>query len=433
MASVRLLAALVVCLSFARPLHAETATVGALLSSPPALVAWLEAHSAEVRAARLRTAQANEELGQTKVLPNPNLELGLGNIPVGTTNPPGLGFTDTVNVTVGLTEMIELGKRGPRIRGAELRARAAGEDARAALSDRAADARAALGRTAWLVVRQRALEQNLRQTRELVDIETKRRDAGDISDAELGRIILDAQALEMEADHNRTELAGALADCRAVMEAECTTDDVDDQTLVAGGLLPEPLPDAGASLGERPDLRSLDLNRQAAGEDATLARHRAIPDPTVGLVYTHDQFLISGNLGNYVGVSVSLPLPLFDTGAHEAAKAEARAGELREQARGVTLEARAAIDGLAERRKWLEGAIARLVKDSIPRSLDVVTATRKAYDTGHVSLSDLILVERTHRELVIKVLDLEFELFTARSDLRHALGLDAARSPKEPS
>src|SRR5262249_42045983 len=160
---------------------------------------------------------------------------------------------------------------------------------RAALSDRAADARAALGRTAWLVVRQRALEQNLRQTRELVDIETKRRDAGDISDAELGRIILDAQALEMEADHNRTELAGAPADCGAVREAECPTDDVDARPPGAGGLLPEPLPDAGASLDERPDLRSLDLNRQAAGEDATLARHRAIPDPTVGLVYTHDQ------------------------------------------------------------------------------------------------------------------------------------------------
>src|SRR5262249_45144736 len=252
-----------------------------------------------------------------------------------------------------------------------------------------------LGRTAGLVVRQRALEQTLRQTRELVDIETKRRDAGDISDAELGRIILDAQALEMEADHNRTELAGALADCRAVMEAECTTDDVDDQTLVAGGLLPEPLPDAGASLGERPDLRSLDLNRQAAGEDATLARHRAIPDPTVGLVSPHDQFLISGNLGNYVGVSVSLPLPLSATGAHEAAKAEARAGELREQARGVTLEARAAIDGLAERRKWLEGAIARLVKDSVPRSPDLVTPPPKAYHTGPVSLSGPLPVEGT--------------------------------------
>ncbi len=430
MGSVRLLAAL--CF-LSRPLLAQTASVGALLSSPPALVSWLEEHSAEVRAARLRNVQASEELGQAKVLPNPNLEVGLGNIPIGQTNPPGLAFSDTVNVTVGLTEMIELGKRGPRIRGAELRAQAAGEDARAALSDRAADARAALGRTAWLVVRQRALEQNLRQTRELVELETRRRDAGDISDAELGRIILDADAVEMDVDHNRTELGGALSDCRAVMEAPCTTDDVDDQTLATGGIVPAALPDPAASLTARPDLRSLDLNRLAAGEDATLARHRAIPDPTVGLVYTHDQFLVSGNLGNYLGVSVSVPLPVFDTGSHDAAKAEAKAGELREQARGVTLEARAAIDGLAERRRWLESAIARLHGDAIPRSLEVVAATRKAYDTGHVSLSDLILVERTHRELVIKALDLAFELFSTRSDLRHALGLDAGSAPKEPS
>jgi cobalt-zinc-cadmium efflux system outer membrane protein len=430
MASVRLLAALCV---LSRPLLAQTAPVGALLASPPALVSWLEEHSAEVHAARLRTVQAGEELGQSRVLPNPNLEIGLGNIPIGQTNPPGLGFSDTVNVNVGLTEMIEIGKRGPRIRGAKLRADAAGEDARGALIDRAADARAALGRTTWLVTRQRALEQNLRQTRDLVELETRRRDAGDISDAELGRIILDAESLEMDADHNRTELSVALSDCRAVMEAPCSTDDVDDRTLARGGILPDALPDPAAALTARPDLRSLELNRLAAGEDATLARHRAIPDPTVGLVYAHDQFLVSGNLGNYLGVSVGVPLPIFDTGSHDAAKADARAGELAEQARGVALEGRAGIDGLVERRKWLESAIARLHEDSLPRSLEVVAATRKAYDTGHVSLSDLILVERTHRELVIKVLDLEFELFSTRSDLRHALGLDAGSAPKEQS
>jgi cobalt-zinc-cadmium efflux system outer membrane protein len=432
MGSARLLRALVIVAS-ARPLHAQPAAVDALLASPPALVSWLEEHSAEVRAARQRSVQAAEDLGQSRVLPNPALELGLGNIPLGQTNPPGLGFSDTVNFTVGLTEMIEIGKRGPRIRGAELRAQAAGEDARAALGGRAADARAALGRTAWLVVRQRALEQNLRQTRELVDIETRRRDAGDISDAELGRIVLDADAVQMDVDHNRTELSSALSDCRAVMAAPCATDDVDDGTLERGGIVPDALPDVDVALAGRADLRSLDLNRRAAGEDAELARHRAIPDPTVGLVYAHDQFLVSGNLGNYLGVSVTVPLPIFDTGAHDAAKAEARAGELAEQSRGASLEVRAAIDGLIERRRWLASAIARLHAESIPRSLDVVAATRKAYDTGHVSLSDLILVERTHRELVIKALDLEFELFCARSELRHALGLDAARPAKEPS
>ena len=67
-----------------------------------------------------------------------------------------------------------------------------------------------------------------------------------------------------------------------------------------------------------------------------------------------------------------------------------------------------------------------VITDALPRSQDVLEATRKAYETGHVSLSDLILVQRNHRELVGKALDLRFELFQARNDLRRALGLDAA-------
>jgi cobalt-zinc-cadmium efflux system outer membrane protein len=412
-----------------RPLRAETVAVGALLSSSSQLTAWMSGRNAEVRAAGERAVQAGAEAAQSRVLPNPTLGIEVGSLTVGDTNPPGLGFADTSHFSFGLTELVEIGKRGPRIRSAELRARAAGQQARAALVDRVSDARVALGRTAWLVVRQRALEQNLESTRELVALDTRRRDAGDISDAELGRIILDADALGLEAEHNRTELGTALAECRAVLEATCATDDVDDQTLARAGALPA-VPDTAAALTARPDLRALDLERQAAGEDAALARRRLIPDPTLGVTFTHDNLTIAGNQPNLFTFNVSFPLPFLDTGTHDAAKAEARGRELREQARGATLEATAAIDGLGERSRWLASAIDHLQQESIPRSLTLVVATRRAYDTGHVSLSDLILVERSHRELVIKSLDLEFELFTTRSELRRALGLDLEKEPQ---
>jgi cobalt-zinc-cadmium efflux system outer membrane protein len=413
----------------ARPVRAETVPVGALLSSSSQLTAWMSGRNAEVRAAGERAVQAGEEAGQSRVLPNPTLGIEVGALTVGETNPPGLGFNDTSHFSFGLTVLVELGKRGPRIRGAELRARAAGQEARAALVDRVSDARAALGKAAWLVVRQRTLEQNLQSGRELVALETRRRDAGDISDAELGRIVLDADALALDVEHNRTELGTALAECRAVLEATCATDDVDDQTLARAGTLPA-VPDTAAALSARPDLRALDLERQAAGEDATLARRRLIPDPTLGVTFTHDNLTIAGNQPNLFTFNVSFPLPFLDTGKHDAAKAEARGRELREQARGATLEATAAIDGLGERSRWLVTAIDRLQEDSIPRSLAVVAATRKAYDTGHVSLSDLMLVERSHRDLVVKRLDLEFELFSTRSELRRALGTDLQKEPQ---
>src|SRR5215475_5949888 len=141
------LAALVV---LARTVRAETVPVGAFLTSSSQLSAWMSGRNAEVRAAGERTVQAQEEAGQSRVLPNPTLGIEVGSLPVGETNPPGLSFSDTSHFSFSLTELVEIGKRGPRIRGADLRARAAGEQARAALVDRVSDARAALGKTAWL-------------------------------------------------------------------------------------------------------------------------------------------------------------------------------------------------------------------------------------------------------------------------------------------
>src|SRR5262249_60928018 len=81
----------------------DVASASTLLVSSPHLVAWLRTRSAGVRAATERTRQAEAEARQAGVLPNPTLGLTLGRVPVGETNPPGLGFTDTANFTVPLT------------------------------------------------------------------------------------------------------------------------------------------------------------------------------------------------------------------------------------------------------------------------------------------------------------------------------------------
>src|SRR6185295_7612491 len=94
-----------------------------------ALVEWLEQKSGEVHAAAARADQARADLGTARLpLPNPTLDAQLGGIPLGRANStlsPGvarsLGFGNTVDFSVGLTQTIELGKRGPRVDAAELR------------------------------------------------------------------------------------------------------------------------------------------------------------------------------------------------------------------------------------------------------------------------------------------------------------------------
>jgi cobalt-zinc-cadmium efflux system outer membrane protein len=177
---------------------------------------------------------------------------------------------------------------------------------------------------------------------------------------------------------------------------------------------------------ERPDVRSLHFNRESALADAELARARAIPDPTFTITYTHDNLTIAGNQPNSLTFDVGIPLPIFDTGRHDADKAAARARELEETQRATLVDARADVATLRDHQHWLEVSIQQLTSDSIPRSQAINTATRKAFDSQHIALGELLLAERTHRELVIKLLDLKFDLFTTRNQLRQVLGLDGA-------
>jgi len=117
---------------------------------------------------------------------------------------------------------------------------------------------------------------------------------------------------------------------------------------------------------------------------------------------------------------------LFDHGQHDSAKALARADEL-DHTRAATLHsATADLEQLMSRRDFLERGLATLEKEAVPRSQSVLTTTSKAFDQGQVSLTDLLMARRTHITLLLTVLDLKFDFFSVRSELRRVLGLDNA-------
>src|SRR5262249_56791986 len=128
---------------------------------------------------------------------NPTRALTPGGVALGETNPPGLSFSDYANFTVGLTETVEIGKRGPRTRAAQLRARAAAEDGVGTLADRLGEARLALGKAVYARVKLAAVEENLRYARELTNLEQARRRAGDIPESDYQRGIPDAENIEL--------------------------------------------------------------------------------------------------------------------------------------------------------------------------------------------------------------------------------------------
>ena len=406
------------------PQTGDSVAVKTFLEEDAALMAWLEAHNKDVLAAAARVDQAIAELARERLHPNPSLGGSVSDIPVGTTNPPGLTHADTAVYGTVLTQTVEIGKRGPRIESARLRLESERRSYLEALGAKTAEARLILGRVAYLGARQAVLEESLAAARQNLDLQRSRLENGDLSGNDFDRLQVDTMLLESEVDGNRQESEATAAACGAVLADPCSVAGTGIESVNRAAALP-PDPDARASIERRPDIQALALARDAATKDALLARRRRIPDPSLSLGYTHDNLTISGDQPRTFLFSIAIPLPVFDRGQHDASRAEARARELEWTADGARERGRADVEALLKRRASLEKTLGELLGQAVPKSSGVLEATLAAVNRGGMSMTDLLLARRTHTDLLLKVMDLQFDLFVVRNDLRRALGLDA--------
>jgi cobalt-zinc-cadmium efflux system outer membrane protein len=418
----------VACADDSAPL---TISVREMLGDPARLVAFVSTHQGDVHAAASRVEQARADLAQSRLRPNPSLSLGLSDLALGATNPPGLGFNDTAIYGVTLTQTFEIGKRGPRTTASTLRAAATQDSYLDAVTDRVAAARAALGRIVFLGERQRALEESLTAAVQVVGLQKTRFEKGDLSGNDYDRLLLDTSALETDVRDNRNELEAAFRDCATVLRARCDASGSEAQWLEEATLPSRPPLDLEGVLDARPDLRSLGRQEEAALADAQLAHNRRIPDPALSVGYTRDRLVISGDQPKTIGFSLAIPLPAFDRGQNDAAKAKAHAQELHEMRAVARAQARGEIENLRARQTFLQGALATLRDDSVPRSRRVLESTVNAVNSGEVGMTDLLLARRTHIELTLRLLQLQKDAFDVATDLRHALALDADLVPRK--
>jgi cobalt-zinc-cadmium efflux system outer membrane protein len=405
-------------------------SVAALLRDSARLSAWLAEHDPEIHAAHARLAQSSAEARQSRLLLNPVLDASLANVPLGETNPPGLGFNETAIYGVGLSQTIELGKRGARIAGADLREKSATLQVGVTARDQQSAARFALGNALHRGLRVAILQETLADAEHGADLERTRYEQKALSGTEYDRLLLDLANLRADFERERAEYDAALAGCAAALGAQCDLAAATEAELAAAA----PIDLAQASrqeLEKRPDLLALDAERRAAERDAELARGRAVPDVTLRAGYTHDRFVASGDNRNTLTLGVVLPLPVFDRGQHDASKALGRAMELRDTRTALLRQARADLAGLLSRKATLERVLASLERDSLPRSSSVLASTQTAFDHGGVSLTDLLLARRTHIALQLTLLDERFELFGIRNELLRVLAA-SAREEKKP-
>ncbi len=401
------------------------AVPGGFLSDPSSLASWLATHNQEVIAAAARVRQAEASLGQAHLVPNPTLSASAGDYPVGETNPPGLTFSDTAIYTTALGETVEIGKRGPRIAAAESRLEAERQSYADTVARVTGEARAALARVVYLRARLAFLEESLQAGRQIESLQRSRLDNGDISGSDFDRLLVDTSLLESDVARTRADTGEAIAACGALLYAPCDAAGPDLAAIVSMTEVPAAA-DIESVLAVRPDLRSLDLQAEAARDDALLGKRRRVPDPTLSLAYTHDNLVVSGDQPKTLALGVGFALPVFDRGQHEYERAGAAAAELDAAARDARTHARFELAALQERQAFLDQTLRDLQAQAVPRAKGVLDATVSAVGQGGLSMTDLLLARRTHTDLLLRVIDLEFDAFNVRNDLRRGLGLDAA-------
>jgi cobalt-zinc-cadmium efflux system outer membrane protein len=396
-----------------------------LLDDTAALVRWLVDHNAEVAAQNARVAQAAAAADQSKLYQDPSADFTWGGINVGEKNPSDLAWSDSQNYEFGLHETFEIGKRGPRIEGALLRLDSERVRYVHVLGEKVHDARAALAREVYLHARIAELEENLKAAQEMLKLESTRLAHGDISGNDYDRLVLDTTLLELEMPRTKAELEAASADVRAILGAPYVPGSAEMSALVGGASLPPGQLDVESALENRADHRAIALEVQATEKDVKLAEARRIPDPTVGIAYTHDNLTAAGNQPDTMQLSVGINLPIFDRGQHESRRAAEHARELQSARLQSMRDAESDATSLLSRKAALEGVLKRIEEEAIPKSKQVLDVTSAAFDRGELKLTDVLLARRTHIDLALKHMDLQFESFSIRNDLRRVLGLDA--------
>ncbi len=391
------------------------------------LVELLWNQSPDVLEARTAAGIAASEVTRAGRFPNPALDFTWGTIPVGRTNPPHVSdpLDRVPNYTAGLSELIELAKRGPRQAASIAEYERSHAQALAALATRFFDLLGAVGHIAKSQLRAAVTGQLVEASSALLDLDRARASKGDIAVVDLDRAEVEHDRLLATRDAALTELETARAECVAIVGVPCEAFESGKSARAfleraATAALPAQWSDELEH--RRPDIAALDAALRAARQRATLAQHKVIPDVTVRLGYTYDQFVLSGNQRNSVSLGMQLPLPVADQGQADVQAATAtlvRAAQTRQvlaDTGRITLQA-------ATRRRELIATRARQLDSALAKARDVRDTLTAAQRRGGTSLTDVLLARRGYQELLLDRSDLDAEAFEAVLKVRAAAAL----------
>ena len=399
------------------------------------IAALLWQRSPEVLQWRQDIGVAASEVTRARKYPNPVLDFNWGTIPVGKTNPPGLSdrFDQVPSYTAGISELVELAKRGPREAAAVAELERSRADALATLAERFFDTMDAIGRIARNQLRASVLGAQAASGERLLGLDRARADKGDIAVADLNRAEVEQARLVAERDAARSALESARMECTTVLSAACPSF---ESGTAAQQFLDEQahadLPTAWSEDIERrrPDLSALAAALRAAKDRATWARRQAIPDVTLRLGYTYDNFVVSGDQRNSLAVGLQIPLPVLDRGKADLEAASAALVHAQRVRQSLAQSGRLQIDAAIQQRRLIEHRISEL-DATLTKAAAVRDSMEGARRQGGVSQTEVLLARRTYQELSMQRADLQGEAYDVAMKIRRTAALFPTPGPSD--
>ena len=387
------------------------------------------AANADVRVASAQAEVAAAQLRTSREFPNPVLGLSTAKIAAdgsGNGTPRGNRLLDrSYDSIISLSQLFELGKRGPR----QQSARAAQRAAEAQRDDARRVVLQAVSQTyvAALEAREesRVLAASAASLRREAGLAAVRLAAGDLASNDQRQIELAAGRLELDAAASRHTATAAVIALEILLGSPAPT----GETELADTLDALPLPSAELAgdgvAGTRPDVAAAEANVAKAEADLVLQQRAPFPDLTVSAQFERNP----PDQPNTAGLGLSFPLPLWNRNGGAVRSARAAREVAQAQLDKARLQAVAEVAGSRSAFREARARATAFVEQLRPQSAAVAKTVAYAYEHGGASLVELLAAERNDNEVRIAAARAQADAATAAFSLSAALNRLAPSHP----
>jgi cobalt-zinc-cadmium efflux system outer membrane protein len=259
--------------------------------------------------------------------------------------------------------------------------------------------------------------ENLKYYDNVIDINRKRLQAGDIAAIDLTRVELQRAQFESDQANALVTLRSAKITLMALINQRQPVDSFD----VTGDF---DFREASVALDEvrqsaldfRPDLRSASTAKVRTGVDNQLAWANGSTDPTVGLEYQRT------GPDNTMGFSVSVPLRIFDRNQGEKARTELEIRRSQRVIDGVTNIIYRDVDSAYATVEGVRTLLRPYRDRYLPQAANVRDTVSFSYMNGGASLLEFLDAQKSYRDTQLAYRNLVASYLSAVNQLNQAVG-----------